>query len=364
MAQNLGGGTAHQTMNREGVVELCNRRVLGRVARRFGVTRDDLVSYPSYEGCQNLVYDYECRGRPLILRISFRSDRPIEQIQAELHFINYLADRGVRVAKPVPSRSGSLIEPLTAEGVAFLAVSFVKGRGMRVPDNRYRYREGVPMEEYYQNWGHLLGQMHALAKDYAPPSPRVNRPEWYDLDRARGIDRRVPERLSTVRTRFKELLAQIRDLPRDRDSYGLIHGDFNDGNFTVDYDNGDITVFDFDDACYFWFMYELACAWEGGVGRTMFSGVDDRRSFMSHYFDNVLEGYNRANSLPAGVLEQLPLFLKVVEMEEFLHYVQYIDEADEELQGRLQYKIRCIEDQIPYLGFFDTVFSPRKPFSM
>lgn len=49
-------------------------------------------------------------------------------------------------------------------------------------------------------------------------------------------------------------------LPKDADSYGLIHNDFNDGNFTVDYDNDNITAFDFDDCCYFWFMYDIACA--------------------------------------------------------------------------------------------------------
>ena len=41
---------------------------------------------------------------------------------------------------------------------------------MRVPDNGYRYRTDAPIEEYFQNWGHVLGQMHALTKDYHPTS--------------------------------------------------------------------------------------------------------------------------------------------------------------------------------------------------
>ena len=36
---------------------------------------------------------------------------------------------------------------------------------------------------------------------------------------------------------------------------------------------GDMTVFDFDDCCYFWFMYELASAWEGGIGRVEVHGA-------------------------------------------------------------------------------------------
>ena len=123
-----------------------------------------------------------------------------------------------------------------------------------------------------------------------------------------------------------------------------------------------MTIFDFDDACYFWFMYELACAWEGGIGRTMFRPLDKRRAFMDHYMEQVLEGYNRENSLSAEWLERLPLFLKVIQMEEFLHYVQYLDGPDEEIQAGLNYKRRCIEEDIPYLGFFRSHLFARPAF--
>jgi len=235
---------------------------------------------------------------------------------------------------------------------------------MRVPDNEYRYREGVPIEEYFRNWGRALGQMHALSKKYAPKSATIKRPEWFELDSFTQIDERVPESLPAVREKFERLLERLAALPRDRDSYGLIHRDFNDGNFTVDYDNGDMTIFDFDDACYFWFMYELACAWEGGIGRAMFRPLDKRQAFMDRYMEQVLEGYNRENSLSAEWLERLPLFLQVIQMEEFLHYVQYLDGPDEEIQAGLNYKRRCIEEDIPYLGFFDSIYSPDRPFAL
>ena len=160
------------------------------------------------------------------------------------------------------------------------------------------------------------------------------------------------------------LLGELKSLPRDKDSFGLIHGDFNDGNFTVDYANGNITVFDFDDSCHFWFMYEIASAWEGGIGRAMFRGLSERKSFMKHYMEQVMEGYNRENSLSDEWLERLPLFIKLIQVEEFLHYALYLDEQDAELQGELNYKIKCIENGIPYMGFFDDIYSPEKPFSL
>ncbi len=37
---------------------------------------------------------------------------------------------------------------------------------------------------------------------------------------------------------------------------------------------------------------------------------------------------------------------------------------DEEIQAGLRYKLHCIENDIPYMGFFDIVFSPERPFEL
>jgi Ser/Thr protein kinase RdoA (MazF antagonist) len=349
-------------MERETITQLCEREVLATAASLFGTSKDRLGKFDDYEGCANLVYHYENEGQPRILRLSYRPDRPVELIQAELHFVEFLAEGGVRVSRPVPSVNGNLLEVIPAARMDFIAVSFVKGRGMRVPDNGYRYREGVPMEEYYQNWGQVLGQMHRLAKTYRPLSESIKRPEWHRWEYCSGFP--YGERLPLILQKYDQLIAELHALPKDVDSYGLIHNDFNDGNFTVDYDSGEITVFDFDDCCYFWFIYDLACAWEGGIGRVMHQPLGKRKDYMEGYMEQVLTGYTRENTLSQEWLDRLPLFLRLIQMQELRHYAQHLDDPDEELQAELRYKIRCIESDIPYLGFFDPVFSPEKPFSL
>ena len=347
-------------MTREEITQICERDVLEPVARLFGTSRTSLIKIPDSEGCANLVYEYQRDGQARILRLSFNPERPVTQIQAELHFINHLAQGGVRVSLPILSEHGNLIEVLPAAGISFIAVSFVKGRGMRVPDNGYRYRVGIPIEEYFQNWGQVLGQMHRLAKNYQPLSAAIKRPTWFEWETANGFPYR--EQLPAIGYKYDALIAELGALPRDVDSYGLIHNDFNDGNFTVDYSNGEITVFDFDDCCYFWFIYDLACAWEGGIGRAMFRPLEERIAFMDHYMAEVMAGYSRENTLSTEWLARLPLFLRLIQMQELMHYAQYLDEPDEETQAGIRYKIRCIVEDIPYLGFFDPIFNPKNPF--
>jgi len=146
-------------------------------------------------------------------------------------------------------------------------------------------RQGVPMQEYFQNWGQVLGQMHRLTKTYRPLSAAMRRPGMAHL----GYFYRIPVWRSpaVIQAKYEHLIVDLHALPKDADSYGLIHFDFNDGNFTVDYDNGDITVFDFDDCCYFWFMFELASAWRAGSAGRCTRSLAERKDFMDRYMGHV-----------------------------------------------------------------------------
>jgi hypothetical protein len=96
----------------------------------------------------------------------------------------------------------------------------------------------------------------------------------------------------------------------------------------------------------------------------MFRPLAERKAFMDRYMEQVMEGYTRENTLSSEWLARLPLFLRLVQMQELVYFAQYLGGPDEEIQARLRYKIRCIEDDIPYLGFFDRVFSPETPFAL
>lgn len=51
-------------------------------------------------------------------------------------------------------------------------------------------------------------------------------------------------------------------------------------------------------------------------------------------------------------------------MQELTHFAQYPDDPDDELQFEVRHKIHCIENDIPYMGFFNNVFNPEQPFAL
>jgi Ser/Thr protein kinase RdoA (MazF antagonist) len=352
-------------VEREFVIADYETEIIQRAIDEFQLDPEKIDQFKAYEGCENLVYACERQNQPVILRVSYRPDRNLDQIQAEIDFIRFLGENGVRASQPIPSEQKKMIETLSLDDKDLYLVCFERARGMRVPDNHYRYRQDAPIEEYFRNWGRILGQMHSLSRGYRIKDKHLSRPDWFELHANKlNLEAVVPKGLTRLRNRVDDLLQEICSLPQEKTAYGLIHGDFNDGNFTVDYSNGDITVFDFDDSCYFWFAYELASAWEGGIGRVMYGDLAERKSFMDHYMKLVLSGYSEENHLPEEWIERIPLFIKLIQVEELLHYLQYYEMAEHESHSHLQYLIVCLESDLPYMGFFDPIYSPESPFSL
>ena len=145
----------------------------------------------------------------------------------------------------------------------------------------------------------------------------------------------------------------------------MIHFDYNDGNYHIDFDDGQITVFDFDNSCYGWYMYDLANLWTHGVGWIQFEqDADKRKAFMEDYFRVILEGYRSETKVNDSMLKKLPLFIQAVTMENIVDAFEVMRDNDEELEcdEELSYLIKCIEDDIPYKGFFHEFYRAEKPF--
>jgi Ser/Thr protein kinase RdoA (MazF antagonist) len=112
-------------------------------------------------------------------------------------------------------------------------------------------------------------------------------------------------------------------------------------------------------------MYDLADLWSHGVGWIQFEqDAGKRRKFMDDYFETILEGYRSETSIENSMLDKLPLFIKVSLMEGIADAFEIMRNNGEkpECDERLSYLIKCMEDDIPYTGFFHEMYSCEEPF--
>lgn len=317
----------------------------------------------AHNGGRNVVYICEKEGAGAkVLRITFLHDRNREDFLAEVEYIRYLFGQGGSVADVVSSRNGNLLEEMTYDNHTFFICLFEKARGKLLVENNYRYRKEVPITEYYYNCGKVLGKLHQLSKRYTPVHRRYSFFEKYN---AEYIDKLIPGSLSLLKEKLIELLKTLEGLDTNRESFGMIHFDYNDGNYTIDFDTGQITVFDFDNSCFGWYMYDLAGLWTQGVGWIQFEqNACIRKKFMEDYFEIVLAGYRSETSIEKSMLDKLPLFIKVNLMENIVDAFEVTQNNGEkpECDEELSYLIKCLEDDIPYMGFFHEIYICEEPF--
>ncbi|WP_018759979.1 phosphotransferase enzyme family protein [Paenibacillus terrigena] len=249
---------------------------------------------------QSYVYGYEKGGNEYILRISHSSHRSVNQIEAELNWIEYLAENGVAVSRPVHSYAGSRIETLEINQDKFIVVAYNKAAGNP-------WSDAISQNEEFKLLGKLTGNMHSLTKRYEPLTTQPKRFLWYENDYLQAFTQNVPAASPLIVDNFQRLIKKIHLLPKCSESFGLIHGDFCFGNYSVKAD-GTITVFDFDECQYGWFVQDIAVNLFYGIAVP--SDDEDATSFVQRYLTYFLEGYLEENTIDHRLLlKQLAIFL-------------------------------------------------------
>lgn len=326
------------------IYEISNRfheGVLQQAAARYGLNSDELKSVGGFESS---VYEFTRDGRSYIVKITHTIRRSVHYIRGELEWINYLADQGVTVARAVPSSLGRDVEVLEeADGSAFLVICYEKAPG-------HRAGEGEWNGPLFEALGRLMGQMHTLAQNYTVSDPAYKRQEWYQEEQLQ-VAKYVPEGQPLVIERAQSLIARLRELPRDRSVYGLVHADLHSGNFFVD-EAGRITAFNFDDIEYNWFMNDIAI--------TLFYARFPKRSmypeepaFIAYFLKHFMEGYSRYHPLDPDWFRHVPDFLMLRHILLYTIFFQSNERSKvTEAQWAEQAKRRkIIEDQKPIVDF-------------
>jgi Ser/Thr protein kinase RdoA (MazF antagonist) len=181
--------------------------ILEEAMRRYGISRDEIKPLDAFE---SFIYEFERGGEGYILRVghSFRKSEAL--IRGEVDWINYLARGGVSVARAISSIRGNLVEAIDdGQGGQFLVTAFVRAAGQKPWEAGWTSAR-------FENYGRLLGKMHALAVDYEPV-PAWRRPEWDDGS-MQFLELYLPASEVRAHETYRSVLEHVRTLPKDRAS--------------------------------------------------------------------------------------------------------------------------------------------------
>ena len=226
-----------------------------------------------------------------IARVYRTGWRSRTEVLYELQLLMHLANRGVPVSVPIPTREGSLLLTVKApEGERDVALfTFVPGQAPEWTNL-----------EHCRKAGELLARIHSASEDFEGSHARG------PLDLEYLIERPVAAIKPFLSGRsddwaylvgFSERLSARLAAVSDRLDWGVCHGDFSStGNFRVGH-HGGFTVFDFDLCGPGWRVSDLAPMQRAAVGHK------DRRIWRAF-----LSGYLDERQLSSTNLAAVPLF--------------------------------------------------------
>lgn len=189
------------------------------------------------------------------LRLSKPGLRSVSEVEAELVWLRHLAVlSNSKVPYPVQTMNGADHFAIrSGSGECRIGVLFEWVEGEFLSEEL--------TERHVTMAGGLLGVLHDAGQQWTPPSGFA-RPT-FDYDRLLGdtLPKEEVLRLGD-RSLFRDVEDMARDLfgqlTRGPETFGLIHGDFQNGNYL--FDGVGVNVIDFDDFGFGFFAYDVAIA--------------------------------------------------------------------------------------------------------
>lgn len=240
----------------------------------------------------NSVYLIQSLKEKYILRLTSTNYRTKSENQAELEFLIYLAENGVKVNVPIFSKKSNLVEEITSNAdFTFSAFSFVEGEIVKPSSELWS-------KQMFLEWGNTLAQIHKIAETFKPKT-KCKRWQWNEEILIREAKKLIPKSDYKSLEELEFLMGKINSMPKSKENYGMIHADFAPQNFAFS-ENG-LFAFDFGNCCYHWFVSDLAIS----------LSVLRRQKDKEKYKNWIFEGYEKVKSLPSSELQNLNLFFRL-----------------------------------------------------
>ena len=238
-------------------------------------------------------------GHRSILRVHRQDYHRVDQIESELLWLDALRrDSDVTVPTVLPAHDGRRVVTVAHDGADRHVVHFEMVPGAEPDENALTSTD-------FHTLGRITAALHDHARSWERPaafsrfawdwenslggSPRWGR--WRD---AIGVGAQEAEVLERAQRLLHRRLAEYGTGP---DTFGLVHADLRLANLLVDGDT--ITVIDFDDCGFGWYMYDAATPVSFYEHEPQVPGL----------IESWKTGYRKVLALPKADEDEIPTFI-------------------------------------------------------
>lgn len=250
---------------------------------------------------ENTTYRIQEGERRYILRVHRLGYHTPQAIAAELDWVEAIGrDTSIRTAAPIKGGDSALIQPYSTSQ----------------PGQRYsvlfEFLDGEePSEEHdlaasFEKLGGITALLHEHSKLWLPRQSKPERPVW-DFEGMLG-NRPIwgewrhgigmtPELIAHLNQCVARIRGRLDAFGTASDRFGLIHADLRLANLLIH--RGDVSVIDFDDCGYGWFLYDLGSA----------LSFIEHKEYVPSLVEAWVKGYSQVRPLTSEELAMIPTFV-------------------------------------------------------
>lgn len=263
-------------------------------------------------------------------------------IQAEIDYVNALANQGLRVARPILSTTGNTIESVETTQGLFHATVFEA-----LPGQQRELEDLTP--DQLARWGQALGELHNASARYTQHDIQPGRPTWED--HLAFVAEILPAAERAALQALDQLKEQLAQLTINEQTFGLIHYDFELDNIL--WGGEQPGIIDFDDSAWYWFVADIALALGELFGNNL-AEVDLQHQSLLRF----IEGYRRVRPIAQEELQQIPLFFQLDQLVTFAKLYRALTPINpagellwmEGLRSKLATKMQIYREEFATLG--------------
>ena len=260
---------------------------------------------------ENTVFKVEgLDGNTYALRIHRKGYHDLEELNSEHVWTSSLSNAGLLVPEAVVTRSGEAYTSVSfLNSSEYRYVGLVKWIEGTILNDLILDLEEKDVSDVYESLGKVVAKFHKATiawekpKDFKRHSFDTDgflgsKPFWGRFWEAQNATTREREKLSLIRNNITEILSK---LPRDINSFGMIHADLHSQNVLIQ--GKSLSVIDFDDSGFGWYGFDLAVA------------IWDRLDFTAtgcHFdiaYKSLIRGYLEERPNAKDIIETIPTFL-------------------------------------------------------
>ena len=260
---------------------------------------------------ENTVFKVEgLDGNTYALRIHRKGYHDLDELNSEHVWTSSLSNAGLLVPEAVVTRSrGAYTSVSFLNSDEYRYVGLVKWIEGTILNDLILDLEEKDVSDLYESLGKVVAKFHKttiaweVPKDFKRHSFDTDgflgsKPFWGRFWEAQNATTSERETLSLIRNNMTEILSK---LPKDINSFGMIHADLHSQNVLIQGKN--LSVIDFDDSGFGWYGFDLAVA------------IWDRLDFTAtgcHFdiaYKSLTKGYLEERPKAIDIIEIIPVFL-------------------------------------------------------